>query len=112
MNQHPTAPHQATTRRGTRATRVPPALPIARWIDRAACVTADAAIFFPEGHESDAEAKQVCAGCPVRDRCRDYALAAREESGVWGGLSEDERTALLGEADKREETGNPVGGTA
>jgi WhiB family transcriptional regulator, redox-sensing transcriptional regulator len=111
MNQHPTPP-KATTRRGTRMTRVPPAPSITRWIDRAACVTADPAIFFPEGHESDAEAKQVCAGCPVRDRCRDYALAAREEFGVWGGLSEDERTAILSEADKREETGNPVGGAA
>jgi Transcription factor WhiB len=86
MNQHPTAPLTATTRRGTRTTRVPPARSIARWIDRAACVTADAAIFFPEGHESDAEAKQHCAGCLVRDRCRDYALAAREEFGLRSAL--------------------------
>jgi WhiB family transcriptional regulator, redox-sensing transcriptional regulator len=112
MNQHPTPPPKATTRRGTRTARVAPALSIARWIDRAACLTADPAIFFPERHESDAEAKQYCAGCPVRERCRDYALAAREEFGVWGGLNEDERTAILNEVDGDEETGNPVGGAA
>ncbi|WP_424556268.1 WhiB family transcriptional regulator [Streptacidiphilus pinicola] len=40
-------------------------------------------------------AKRVCAGCPVLDECRTYALEAREPYGVWGGMSEDERAALL-----------------
>lgn len=112
MNQPPTAPPKATIRREPRAARVAPTLSTARWIDRAACLTADPAIFFPERHESDAEAKQYRASCPVRDRCRDYALAAREEFGVWGGLNQDERTAILNEADGDEESGNPVGGAA
>jgi WhiB family transcriptional regulator, redox-sensing transcriptional regulator len=112
MNQHPTPPRTAPARRGTRTARVPPALSIARWIDQAACLTADPAIFFPEGHESDAEAKQYCAGCPVLDCCRDYALATREEFGVWGGLNEDERTAILNQADGPEETGTPPGSAA
>ena len=41
------------------------------------------------------EAKQICAGCPVIDNCRQHALQAHETYGVWGGLSEDERAALL-----------------
>jgi WhiB family redox-sensing transcriptional regulator len=112
MSQRPTATRKATTRRGTRTYLVPPALSIDRWIDSAACVSADPAIFFPEGDQSDTEAKQCCASCPVRARCRDYALAAREEFGVWGGLSEDERKAILNEADRREGAGTPVGGVA
>jgi WhiB family redox-sensing transcriptional regulator len=112
MNQHPTATRKATTRRGTRVHLAPPALSIDRWIDSAACASADPAIFFPGGDQSDTEAKQCCASCPVRDRCRDYALAAREEFGVWGGLSEDERKAILNEADRREGAGTPVGGVA
>lgn len=112
MNQHPTATCKATTRRGTRTHLVSPALSIDRWTDSAACVSADPAIFFPEGDQSDTEAKQCCARCPVRDRCRDYALTAREEFGVWGGLSEDERKAILNEADRRMEAGTPVGGVA
>jgi WhiB family transcriptional regulator, redox-sensing transcriptional regulator len=112
MNQHPTATRKATTRRGTRTHLVPPALSIGQWTGSAACVSADPAIFFPDGDQSGTEAKQCCASCPVRDRCRDYALAAREEFGVWGGLSEDERKAILNEADRRTEAGKPLGGVA
>ena len=38
-----------------------------------------------------AAAKAVCRRCPVRPPCAAYALAAGESSGVWGGLSEDDR---------------------
>ena len=65
------------------------------------CRGTDAELFFhPEGERGprrsgrEAAAKAVCAGCPVRQECRDAALAAREPYGVWGGLSEDERRAL------------------
>ena len=40
-------------------------------------------------------AKAVCASCPVIDNCLRWALAAREPYGVWGGLSTEEREALL-----------------
>ena len=40
-------------------------------------------------------AKAVCSGCPVIDSCLRWALAAREPYGVWGGLSVEEREALL-----------------
>lgn len=80
------------------------------WMGRAACRGVDLEIFYPayptrsEGGRSRAviaaamsavaEAKQVCASCPVIGECRAYALAAREEYGVWGGLSAEDRHAL------------------
>ncbi len=61
------------------------------WQARAACLTADPEIFFPEKGGSTRAAKKVCSGCPVREECLAYALAVGEHFGVWGGLSERER---------------------
>lgn len=41
------------------------------------------------------EAKKVCIGCPVRSECLAEALDNEIEWGVWGGLTERERRALL-----------------
>ncbi len=38
--------------------------------------------------EREAQAKLVCASCPVLHACRTYALDMREPLGVWGGLTE------------------------
>jgi WhiB family redox-sensing transcriptional regulator len=65
------------------------------WTDRAVCRDEDPELFFPGGMEGPAllqiaEAKAVCARCPVRAECLEYAL--RElPYGVAGGLTEDER---------------------
>ena len=37
------------------------------------------------------EAKKICAGCPVKQECLEYALANREQYGVWGGMTFAER---------------------
>jgi WhiB family redox-sensing transcriptional regulator len=52
--------------------------------------------FFPEGGEikrrEDTQiAKSLCQSCPIIEDCRMYALEAREEFGIWGGLDPDER---------------------
>jgi hypothetical protein len=39
-------------------------------------------------------AKAVCARCPVQRPCLTYALATRQEFGIWGGRDEDERRLL------------------
>ena len=59
------------------------------WRKRAACRGLDAEIFFPgTDDEADAaEAKAICALCPVRQACLEHALASREREGV-GVLSE------------------------
>jgi hypothetical protein len=51
-------------------------------------------VFFPERGESAGPARQVCATCPVRQPCLDYAISNRITHGIWGGLTERERRAL------------------
>ncbi len=65
------------------------------WRRRAACRGLASGIFYPASDEEATEAKAVCDGCPVREECLAYALAAREKHGVWGGLTERERARLL-----------------
>jgi WhiB family transcriptional regulator, redox-sensing transcriptional regulator len=70
-----------------------------RWRDYAACRDVDPELFFPAGSTGPgllqvSRAKLVCAACPVRVPCLEWALASRQEAGVWGGTSEDERQAL------------------
>lgn len=43
----------------------------------------------------EAAAKAICAHCPVRCECLDYAIRIREPHGIWGGLSEYERKSLV-----------------
>lgn len=64
------------------------------WWPAAACRGLDPNLFFPELGEPTAPAKAVCAGCPVRARCLDYALANGIRYGTWGGATEQERRTL------------------
>jgi WhiB family redox-sensing transcriptional regulator len=69
------------------------------WRHRAACLEEHPELFFPVGKsgpavEQAAEAKLVCAGCPVREACLSWALATGQDHGIWGGLDEEERRAL------------------
>ncbi|SFF95610.1 WhiB family transcriptional regulator [Blastococcus tunisiensis] len=61
------------------------------WRVDALCAETDPEAFFPEKGGSTREAKRVCAGCPVRAECLEFALAGDERFGIWGGLSERER---------------------
>lgn len=61
------------------------------WTLEAKCLDADPEAFFPEKGGSTREAKRICATCPVREECLDYALSNDERFGIWGGLSERER---------------------
>ncbi|MCX4633469.1 MULTISPECIES: WhiB family transcriptional regulator [unclassified Streptomyces] len=49
---------------------------------------------FAEGAAQN-RAKAVCGGCPVRTECLAHALDQRIEHGVWGGMTDRERRALL-----------------
>jgi hypothetical protein len=51
-------------------------------------------VFFPGRGESAEPARQVCAGCPVRQPCLDYALSHGITHGIWGGLTERDRRPL------------------
>jgi WhiB family redox-sensing transcriptional regulator len=64
------------------------------WRVRAACRDADPDGLFVRGAEQN-RAKLVCMGCPVRTECLAEALDSRINFGVWGGMTERERRALL-----------------
>lgn len=69
------------------------------WRDTASCRDTDPDLFFPVGTTGPAieqieEAKRVCRSCAAHEACLEFALATNQESGIWGGTSEDERRKL------------------
>ena len=69
------------------------------WRDAAACRSVDPDLFFPVGTtgialDHIASAKAVCGACAVSVPCLEFALATNQDSGVWGGASEEERRAI------------------
>lgn len=64
------------------------------WAARAACREIDPDSLFVQGAAQN-RAKLICRGCPVRTECLADALDNRIEFGVWGGMTERERRALL-----------------
>lgn len=66
------------------------------WRSNSACRDTDPSLFFPVGTtglavEQIASAKSVCETCDVQEPCLQFALETNQDSGVWGGLSEEER---------------------
>lgn len=70
------------------------------WRENAACRDEDPELFFPvtemgPGARQVTEAKSVCARCPVRGDCLDYAVDNALDHGVFGGLTDRERRQLV-----------------
>lgn len=64
------------------------------WASRGSCRASDPDELFVQGAAQN-RAKAVCMGCVVRTECLADSLDNRVEFGVWGGLTERERRALL-----------------
>ena len=69
------------------------------WRLFASCRDTDPDLFFPVGTTGPAieqieNAKAVCNECESRQPCLEYALTTNQESGSWGGASEEERRKL------------------
>jgi len=69
------------------------------WIQRALCRDVDPDIFFPIGTTGPAleqveQAKAICARCKVQAQCLEWSLATGQDSGVWGGMDEEERREI------------------
>lgn len=69
------------------------------WRDHALCRDTNPDLFFPVGTTGQAltqvdHAKNVCGECSVTSDCLDFALATNQDSGIWGGLSEEERRVI------------------
>ena len=83
------------------------------WQFSAACRGEDSSLFFAPNYferkeqkdAREAQAKAICARCPVRIECLEYALLTREPHGVWGGLNEIERRMLARQRDREQRAG-------
>ena len=69
------------------------------WRGQAKCLGSDPGLFFPLGGTGEplaqAEAaKRVCQACEVRPPCLQFALETNQDTGVWGGTSEEERKSV------------------
>ena len=69
------------------------------WRDHALCRDTDPELFFPVGTTGHAltsieHAKRVCEQCTVTRDCLDFALETNQDSGIWGGTSEEERRQI------------------
>lgn len=75
------------------------------WRQRLACADEDPELWFPLADANQhgqavairtqtEQAKAICADCPVRQKCLDWALTYPEKHGIWGGLTEEERAAM------------------
>lgn len=67
------------------------------WRDSAACAGVDTALFFPDGGQhSGAHGKAICARCPVKADCLDYAMSQPGEHvwGIWGGTTAADRREM------------------
>lgn len=73
------------------------------WRVGALCRGDDAAYFFAPAHMERKEertlrensARALCARCPVKEPCLEYALGSAEPHGIWGGLNELQRSRMI-----------------
>lgn len=70
-----------------------------KWRNAAACLEDNPELFFPIGNSHPAllqveRARAVCSLCEVVDTCLKWAIESGQDTGVWGGLTEDERRSL------------------
>jgi WhiB family transcriptional regulator, redox-sensing transcriptional regulator len=70
---------------------------VGEWQAAGACLSADPEIFFPvSGTGAFAaqiqRARSICARCPVRRECLDFAMSSGEMHGIWGGTTPEDRT--------------------
>ena len=85
----------------------------ADWRTQSACRDTEPDLFFPVGSTGPAldqieSAKRVCEACDVSKACLEFALATNQQSGVWGGTTEEERRKLRKQwlAARRRTSGN------
>ena len=65
------------------------------WMADGSCNEHPPSLFFPSDGVGVEVAKKICAACPSKEPCLEYALANRIDHGVWGGTSERQRRRIL-----------------
>jgi WhiB family redox-sensing transcriptional regulator len=71
------------------------ALMDSNWMAQGLCAEKPPSLFFPSDGVGVDVARKICAECPVKVTCLEYALDNRIDHGVWGGTSERERRRLI-----------------
>jgi WhiB family transcriptional regulator, redox-sensing transcriptional regulator len=66
------------------------------WVSKARCRTTDPDDLFVRG-AAQRKAAVICRHCPVMQQCGADALDNQVEYGIWGGMTERQRRALLKE---------------
>lgn len=86
----------ATAVPGSPVVAVPgvPAEDATAWKQQAVCANSDPDLLFVTG-AAQRDAARLCSGCPVKTECLAEALDNQVEYGVWGGMTERQRRALL-----------------
>lgn len=64
------------------------------WMARGLCRAEPPSTFFPSDGVGVEIARRICADCPVKPACLEYALRNGIDHGVWGGTSERERRRI------------------
>ncbi len=64
------------------------------WMTAGKCQDMAPSVFFPNDGVGVEIARRICADCPVKAPCLEYALLNRIDHGVWGGASERERRRI------------------
>jgi WhiB family redox-sensing transcriptional regulator len=77
------------------------------WMTDGNCATQPPEFFFPSDGVGVEAAKKVCADCPVKEPCLEYAIRNRIDHGVWGGASERQRRRLIKERRARKRVKQP-----
>lgn len=87
-----------TAERAPQPRTVVPSAPLT-WAESALCAQADPEAWFPERGRTANLARRICAACPVRVPCLDYALAGADtwagfSTGIWAGTTPSQRAAI------------------
>ncbi len=64
------------------------------WVTKALCRETDPEALFVRG-AAQRKAAVICRHCPVMQECAAEALDNKVEFGIWGGMTERQRRALL-----------------
>ena len=81
------------------------------WMAEGKCREVPPATFFPSDGVGVEVARRICATCPMRAPCLEYALRNKIDHGVWGGASERERRRIARRRRLERAHANAVAGT-
>jgi WhiB family redox-sensing transcriptional regulator len=65
------------------------------WQLQANCDETNTELFFSKLESKVAKAKALCGSCAVANECLQFALDTEIEFGIFGGVTADERKALV-----------------